>query len=92
VSDPEMRERSRLTMGRFGSKLAVEGPSKRPARSPWTSRARSWPTWRHGRLHASNTQADEHEMSAAGRIVCRRARRRTAAPANDRSCFEKEVS
>ncbi len=29
-------------MGRAGSRATVEGPSKRPARSPWTRRARAW--------------------------------------------------
>ena len=46
VSDPEMADRSRLTIGRAGSNATVEGPSNRPARSPWTSRARAWATSR----------------------------------------------
>ena len=44
--EPEMRDRSREIMGSPGSKRTVEGPSKRPARSPCTRRDNAWPASR----------------------------------------------
>ena len=44
--EPEMRDRSREIIGRSGSNRTVEGPSKRPARSPCTRRDRAWPASR----------------------------------------------
>ena len=87
VSEPAMWDRSRLTMGRPGSKATVEGPSKRPARSPCTSRARAWATsrpsaaqlarcWSPARARPGSKQGVDHGgQHGDGSRACRRAAR-----------------